>query len=67
MTWYVAAINAMKETLEVEVDLSMLAGKTASLYYDGNKQEPLLKEQLVKADGKLKLTVQSQGGAVLVQ
>ena len=65
MTWYVAAINAMKETLEV--DLSMLAGKTASLYYDGNKQEPLLKEQLVKADGKLKLTVQSQGGAVLVQ
>ena len=67
MTWYVAAINAMKETLEVEVDLSMLAGKTASLYYDGKKQEPLLKEQLVKADGKLKLTVQSQGGAVLVQ
>ena len=65
MTWYVAAINAMKETLEV--DLSMLAGKTASLYYDGNKQEPLLKEQLVKADGKLKLTVQSQGGAVLVK
>ena len=67
MTWYVAAINAMKETLEVEVDLSMLAGKTASLYYDGNKQEPLLKEQLVKADGKLKLTVQSQGGVVLVK
>ncbi len=67
MTWYVAAINAMKETLEVEVDLSMLAGKTASLYYDGKKQEPLLKEQLVKANGKLKLTVQSQGGAVLVQ
>ncbi len=67
MTWYVAAINAMKETLEVEVDLSMLAGKTASLYYDGKKQEPLLKEQLVKADGKLKLTVQSQGGAVLVK
>ena len=66
-TWYIAAINAMKETLEVEVDLSMLAGKTASLYYDGKKQEPLLKEQLVKADGKLKLTVQSQGGAVLVQ
>ena len=67
MTWYVAAINAMKETLEVEVDLSMLAGKTASLYYDGKKQEPLLKEQLVKADGKLKLTVQSQGGVVLVK
>ena len=67
MTWYVAAINSMKETLEVEVDLSMLAGKTASLYYDGKKQEPLLKEQLVKADGKLKLTVQSQGGAVLVK
>ena len=66
-TWYIAAINAMKETLEVEVDLSMLAGKTASLYYDGNKQEPLLKEQLVKADGKLKLTVQPQGGAVLVR
>ena len=67
MTWYIAAINAMKETLEVEVDLSMLAGKTASLYYDGKKQEPLLKEQFVKADGKLKLTVQSQGGAVLVK
>ena len=66
-TWYIAAINAMKETLEVEVDLSMLAGKTAFLYYDGKKQEPLLKEQPVKADGKLKLTVQSQGGAVLVR
>lgn len=65
--WYVVAVNAQKETLEVEVDLPMLAGETVSFYYDGKNREPLRKKLPIKADGKLKLTVQPQGGAVLMK
>lgn len=66
-TWYVAAINATKEPLKLNLSLLMLAGQKVSFYGDGKKQQPLLKTQVVKADGMLQFTLLPQGGAVLVK
>ena len=65
-SWYVAAVNAGKETLKLKLDLSMLAGETVSFYSDDKKGEPQLQELKVKKDGKVQLEIKPQGGAVLV-
>ena len=64
--WYVAAVNAGKEPLKLDLSLPMLAGQEVSFYSDGKKMQPCLGQQKIKADGSLRLTVQPQGGAVLV-
>ena len=66
-TWYVAAANAMQEPLKLEVAVPWLAGQTVSLYVDDKKQQPELREQKVKSSGVIKLTIQPQGGAVVVK
>lgn len=62
--WYVAAINATKESLKLKLELPMLAGEVM-LISDDKKQQPQLKPVKLKADGKLQLTIQPNGGAVL--
>ena len=47
--------------------LLMLAGQEVSLYSDDKKMQPQLKLQKIKTDGSLQLTVQPQGGAVIVE
>lgn len=66
-TWYIAAVNAMAEPLKLKLDLPVLAGQEVSLYSDDKKMQPQLKLQRIKADGSLQLTVQPQGGAVIVE
>lgn len=66
-TWYIAAVNATAEPLKLKLDLPMLAGQEVSLYSDDKKMQPQLKLQRIKADGSLQLTVQPQGGAVIVE
>lgn len=66
-TWYIAAANATVEPLKLKLDLPMLAGQEVSLYSDDKKMQPQLKLQRIKADGSLQLTVQPQGGAVIVE
>ena len=66
-TWYIAAANATAEPLKLKLDLPMLAGQEVSLYSDDKKMQPQLKLQRIKADGSLQLTVQPQGGAVIVE
>lgn len=67
-TWYVAAINATQEALNLTLPLPMLqAGENVSLYQDDKKLQPQQKVQKVKADGTVRLTVRPMGGAVLVQ
>ena len=62
-TWYVAAINAQKKALSLQLDLSFLSGRTLEMLSDNNKENP----RTVKADkkGKLKLTLPAEGGAVI--
>lgn len=64
--WYLAAVNAGKEPLKLDMDLEMFAGKTVALYKDDKKGEPELTSLKVKENGKVKLEIRSQGGAVLV-
>ncbi len=64
--WYVAAINATKETLKLEVQLpEAFANKTVHYYYDNNDRTPATKDVSIKKDGKLKLTLPTDGGAVI--
>lgn len=66
-TWYIAAVNATAEPLKLKLDLPVLAGQEVSLYSDDKKMQPQLKLQKIKTDGSLQLTVQPQGGAVIVE
>lgn len=66
-TWYIAAANATVEPLKLKLDLPMLAGQEVFLYSDDKKMQPQLKLQKIKTDGSLQLTVQPQGGAVIVE
>lgn len=66
-TWYIAAVNATAEPLKLKLDLPVLAGQKVSLYSDDKKMQPQLKLQKIKTDGSLQLTVQPQGGAVIVE
>ena len=66
-TWYIAAVNATAEPLKLKLDLPVLAGQEVSLYSDDKKMQPQLKLQKIKTDGSLQLTVQPQGGAVIVK
>ena len=66
-TWYIAAANATVEPLKLKLDLPVLAGQEVSLYSDDKKMQPQLKLQKIKTDGSLQLTVQPQGGAVIVE
>ena len=62
-TWYLAAVNAGKETLKLKLDLEMFAGKTVTLYKDDKKGEPQLVPLKVKENGKVQLEILPQGGA----
>ncbi|MCD8310523.1 MAG: glycoside hydrolase family 97 protein [Prevotellaceae bacterium] len=67
-TWYVAAVNATDTPLTLKPTLPMLkADADISLYSDGKQLQPQLETVKLKRDGTLQLTVQPQGGAVLVQ
>lgn len=66
-TWYIAAVNATAEPLKLKLDLPVLAGQEVSLYSDDKRMQPQLKLQKIKTDGSLQLTVQPQGGAVIVE
>ena len=63
--WYVAAANATGEPLELELELPQPVGKTVFLYNDNKQLQPVVQEVAVKPGRPLKVTVQSQGGAVL--
>ena len=64
--WYVAALNAGKETLKLTVDLPMLAGSPVVYYHDGKDgKTPQVEETKVGKKGQFKFTLPVQGGAVL--
>lgn len=64
--WYVAALNAGKETLKLTVDLPMLASSPVAYYHDGKDgKTPQVEETKVGKKGQFKFTLPAQGGAVL--
>ncbi len=63
--WYVAAINAAKEANTTVLELPMLAGKEVRLLSDGVKGNATTFK--VSKNGKLKLTLPAEGGAVITE
>ncbi|MBL3656020.1 glycoside hydrolase family 97 protein [Fulvivirga sediminis] len=64
--WYVAGVNGQKEAVTVTVNLPMLAGKELAMYGD-KKGESFKKAIKVNKKGQVKLTIEPQGGVVLVE
>lgn len=63
--WYVAAVNAGRETLEITVRLPMLAGKAAAVFRDGKDGECERAEIRVPQSGEVRLRMLPDGGAVI--
>ena len=63
--WYVAGVNALKETQKLKLNLPMYAGKKIKMYNDDKNRETYLKEIEVKQNGDVEISILSQGGFVL--
>ena len=63
--WYIAALNAQKNKLELSLSLPMLAGKSVIYYHDGKDgNTPTMETSDVKANGNVKLKLMPQCGAI---
>src|SRR5690606_15604985 len=65
--WYIAGINAEKSAMNLKLSLPMLAGKKASIYNDNKKRETFFNETTIPENGEFSITVQPNGGFVIVQ
>lgn len=63
--WYVAAINAQKQIINVKVKLPMLKGKTFMKYYDDEKRRAHVERMSIEQDEEVVLEIQPGGGVVL--
>lgn len=64
--WYVVAINANKEPLKLKVDLSFLAGQKVTQYFDNQDVTTGMKSVNISKSGKTDLTIQPNGGVIIV-
>lgn len=65
--WYIAAINATDDQLSVKVNLPMLAGERVLRYGDSKNRQSNVEELGINKNGQLMLSVQPNGGLVLVK
>jgi hypothetical protein len=65
--WFVAGVNAKAKTLELELDLPMLAGKEISHFSDDPGLNPVLEKQVIPESGKVQVTMRPNGGVILRQ
>ena len=68
--WYVVGLNATKEPLKLDINISMFAGTTAAYYYDKPSKKSLWPESIlgsikVDAKGKARITIQPNGGIII--
>lgn len=64
--WYVAGINAEKETVNLKLKLPMLAGQTVNVYNDKNNSELSVLPYKIDKNGNLSISIHSKGGFVIV-
>ncbi|HOZ83996.1 MAG TPA: glycoside hydrolase family 97 catalytic domain-containing protein [Niabella sp.] len=64
-SWYIAGINAQKETVKLKIDLSVFRGKSVELITDDKNKTPLKKSVKMNKKGIVELDIQSEGGFVL--
>ena len=66
--WYIAGVNALKEPLKLELNLSMLMdGDECTYYYDNKKREPQKETLKVKKASSVPVVIQPEGGVVIVK
>lgn len=66
--WYVAGVNATKEPLKLTLDLGFTGkGGKASYYYDDTRRQAVLKSIDMKTPAKTRVTIQPEGGIVVVK
>jgi hypothetical protein len=65
--WFVAGINAEKTEKVLKLKLPMLAGQTVEVYGDNQKRIPTSSHLKVSANGEISITMQPNGGFVLVK
>lgn len=63
--WYVAGVNAEKQSQKLKINLPMFAGKTVKLINDDAKGNTSEKEVKINAKGDFSIEMQPQGGFVL--
>ena len=66
--WYVAGINAQKEPLKLTLNLPMLQkGDKVSYYSDSKDRSLQIKQMEIKKAEEVKVTIQPEGGIILVK
>lgn len=66
-TWYIAGVNAQKETLKIKVKLPMVdGGKELKIYTDGKQSKKGIVTSKLKKNQEIELTIPSNGGVLLV-
>ncbi len=63
--WYVAGINAEKDTKELSVKLPMLAGKKVRYYSDKTDRSPQMSTVRINQSGEVNLTIRPDGAIIL--
>ncbi|RNC65970.1 glycoside hydrolase family 97 protein [Proteiniphilum sp. X52] len=63
--WYVAAINAEKETKKLKVTLPMFRDTKVDLYSDRKDRSPQWEQVTIIKDGEITLEIQPEGGVIL--
>lgn len=64
--WYIAGINAQKEPLRLTLDLSMLTDKQPDFYVDDKHGKPIMTTLKIDKQGHAKVTIQPNGGVIIV-
>lgn len=63
--WYVAGVNAEKETINLKLNLPMLAGQSVYVYGDEKNRELSVETCKIDKKGNLSISIQPKGGFVL--
>ena len=66
--WYIAGINAQKEPLKLKLNLPMLRkGDRVAFYSDTKSREPQLEQKTIQKPDETSVTIQPEGGIVLIK
>lgn len=65
--WYVAGINAEEDSVNLKLNLPMLAGQNVFIYSDKKNKKLLFNTDKIDKNGKISISIQPNSGFVLTQ
>lgn len=63
--WYLAGVNAKKESVQLKIDISMLKNKSLKIINDDMNKNPTIKDIKPDKNGLYEVTIQPNGGFVI--